>query len=259
MKILKFSTLFTVTALLTLTTPAFGSSAKLSPQEAELRDEITVSGRYNLPKAKTSLQNNLNITSVLENESETQKLIAKTLKKNPLLFTQILEASIQKSLTNYGYFNVQNNETAADVRFDFSDITFEEKDDGTLAFIKLKASSPKECLNADVDAKFLSIKIKDTQKDRKVFAFIGVAALTALGGKHHDASYISATNRGYFLGKQLNRAGTLNKIKTYGEKVAIGEGYPHKRGPKTAKRYALKNAIRLSIARYMVLIDQQCA
>lgn len=232
---------------------AYASSSILSAKALKMSDELTVSGRYELPKAKPALRSKISIMEAFHKDNETRKLIAKNLKKKPIVFNQILLKAFNKSLANYGYLDVSNNSDASDIEFEFSEALFEEKEDGTLASVKLNITSEKMCLNAQTEAKFLALKVEDTQQGRKVFAFIGAVASTAVA----PYSY-GATSYQLFLGNQLDHAATLNIVKTYGQETAIGEGYPHKRGSNSAKRFALKNAIRLSIARYITLIDQQC-
>ena len=51
---------------------------------------MTVSGRYELPKAKAALQSTINVVDDLGYGHEAQKIIAKTLKKKPIVLNQIL-------------------------------------------------------------------------------------------------------------------------------------------------------------------------
>ena len=252
-KLRKPISFITFLTLLSLGNLTYASQSTLSKQALKMSDEMTVSGRYELPKAKAALQSTINVVDDLGYGHEAQKIIAKTLKKKPIVLNQILLKALNKSLANYEYLDVSNSLNASDVKFELSKVLFEEKEDGTLASVVLNISSEKTCLNAQTEAKFLALKIEDTQQGRKAFAFIGTIAATAAA----PYSY-AATNYQIFLGDQLGEAATLNKVKTYGQKTAIGEGHAHKRGPKTAKRYAFKNAIRLATARYITLIDQQC-
>jgi len=229
----------------------FALSSAAADDVTELRDKLTVSGRYELPKAKTSLNGKLSVQSKMDLKSDLVKLAAKSSKVNEKEFEEALNLAFEKSLKNYGYLNVAGETPTHTISYDLKSIEFEETEDGTVANVEMDISAPEECLTATPQSKYVAIKIKDKQGDRKAFAFLGAIAITALNP--YDAG-----NAGLFLGEQLTEASRLNKVSTYGEDIGIGEGYPTKRSKKGMQRYAFQNATRLNIARYMAIIDQGC-
>ena len=180
-----------------------------------------------------------------DDSNELHNFAAKTVKARPDSFNQVLQMAFGKSLANYGYLDRSDTSNPLAVEFEISQASFEELEDGLLASVMLDVSSEHPCLNAQANSKFLALSIKDQQKGRRAFAVI-LGTVASIGSGL------------YFMDQQLDTAQTLNKLETYGKDLAVGEGYAPKRGDKTAKRYALKNAIRLSIARYVTLIDEQC-
>lgn len=255
---------------------------------SSIADELTVSGRFDLPKAKPSLRDHITMESAMETNPDTMALTAKVLKASPELLDSILLQAFTKSMRNYGYVkratpvtldeDGAGSETEASkltsiqpvddasmhISFNINDVQFEETEKGTLVKVVMAMDGPKACFKTETSANYLAITLKDQNKKRKAFAWLGMVALATAQGLATSGSSVLvttgqiATNDTYFLTGQLNESERLNKISTYGERVAIGEGYPSKRGKKSAQRYALKNAIRLNFARYIALLDTNC-
>lgn len=267
---------------LVMAAPASGAFAK----KLSLKDELTVSGRFNLPVAQASLHQASEVKTALQTDEATRELTAKTLKLKPELLDDMLLKAFSKSLANYGYVmrrynapdsikpNANGNalqESESDVTGEtpktpitlkINSVTFDENDDGLVSTVSMSMDSPKACLKAETNAKYLALKLKETEGGRKVFAFVAVVAMAAITESVSDSTgsrVYNTTASSLFLNGQLNEAEHLNKIKTYGTETAFGESYPPKRGKNTAKRHALKNAIRLNFARYITLIDQACS
>jgi hypothetical protein len=133
-------------------------------------------------------------------------------------------------------------------------VVFSKNDDGQLSNVNISIVSSKTCLTAETEAKFLALKIKDRELGRKIFAVVAMGTLLAAGD---NSAYDSASSM-LFLNGELRESERMNKIQTYGKETSFGESYPPKRGKNTAKRHALKNAIRLNFARYIALIGQAC-
>ena len=57
----------------------------------------------------------------------------------------------------------------------------------------------------------------------------------------------------------INEANHLNVLATGHYFKAVGEGYPPKKGKKTARKEAVTNAIRLALAQYIVDVSEKCA
>ena len=269
----KYTSHLNILALvLVLAIPASPAFAK----PLKLKDELTVSGRFELPKAKPSLQNTLQVNPKIQMDEETRKTLANIMKLSPEELDLMLLESFEKSLINYGYVaprpvsedtleseEITNgqalegeNKSAIIVKID--SIEFEEKDDDTLSIVKLSVDGPQSCLTATTESNFLALKRKDSQRGRKVFAWVGGIAVGALTQDLSNVESYSITNGSLFLQGQLNEASRLNKVNIYGKETAIGESYPPKKGKRTAKRHAVKNAIRLNYARYISLIGQTC-
>jgi len=236
-------------------------------------DELTVSGRFELPKAKPNMHQALSVASNIEADEETRKSIANIMKMNPEELDETLLKAFEKSLANYGYvkpnLTSQNDEesqtldvqvnTKPAVTIKINSVEFEETDDGVLSVVSLSMDGPKACLQADTEANFVALKRDGGQKGRKVFAFLGAIAIGAVSGDISNSAGFGAIDSSFFLGQQLDEAVLLSKVHTYGKQTAIGESYPPKSGKRTAKRHAMKNAMRLNFARYINLIDQACA
>ena len=126
-KLRKPISFITFLTLLSLGNLTYASQSTLSKQALKMSDEMTVSGRYELPKAKAALQSTINVVDDLGYGHEAQKIIAKTLKKKPIVLNQILLKALNKSLANYEYLDVSNSLNASDVKFELSKVLFEEK------------------------------------------------------------------------------------------------------------------------------------
>ena len=249
--------------------------ADLSKSQKALHDALTVSGRYELPKAGADLQSKIIVSQRSEARNELQDFVAKTVKTRSDVFTDVMQMAFSKSLANYGYVSRSDAINPIPIEYEITQADFEEREDGLLASVVMDISSDHSCLNAQSSSKYLALSIKDKQKGRKAFAVvIGMAAALGNGLYFMDQQLATARNlnkRGVrdvvgvpsgvghsFQKNQFDTIDTLSRIKTYGEDLAVGEGYAPKRGERTAKTYALKNAIRLSMAKYITLIDEQC-
>jgi len=271
---------------LLLTLGLVAAAGNAHAKKESVKDELTVSGRFSLPKAKPSLHEALEVKSDMSTEQDIRELSAKTLKLKPEELDEMVLKAFRKSLANYRYVThyyedpnaeegavTENEATAVTQSEDAAGLTpitlkidsveFEENEDGIVSTVSLDIDSPKACLKAETKARFLALKIEDTEKDKKIFSFVAITALNVVAVS--QGSYANAYNNdvislnGVFLNGQLSESEKLNKINTYGEKTAFGESYPPKRGKKMAKRHALKNALRLNFARYIALIDQSCS
>lgn len=220
-------------------------------KDSMLKDELTVSGRYELPQAKLSLKDNIQIGSSLRLDDENYKKLAKILKLKPVELKEAFDQALGKSLRNYGYLPSEDKTEALVVEFHIDGFSIEETETGILANVEMVMESPKTCLQAKPTSKYLALKIEDTQMTRKAFSFIGAVAVGV-------ANPYNVTGN-IFLENQIKTSELLNAIGTYGGETAIGEGYPPKSGKKMAKRFALKNAIRSAFARYILIIDAACA
>ena len=265
---------------LLLALPAGAAHAK---KKIDVKDELTVSGRFELPKAKASLQDALGVETRIDISEEDRKLTASILKVKSDALDDLIVKAFAKSLANYGYIapHFENSdgeqpeggvegeteiypfETAIPLTVKINSIAFEKEDDGHVGTVSLSIDGPQACLKADTNASFLALKIKEKQAGRKIFALVTAATFIAVNETGYETGDYLYNNSnwsgGHFLYGNLTESERLNRINTYGADTAIGESYPPKSGEKAAKRHALKNALRLSFARYITLIDQACS
>lgn len=215
-------------------------------------DIFTVSGRYDLPKAKASLQSKMTAVSAIDVDDQAFIDAAKILKIKPEKLKGFLDEAFNKSLRNYQFVSSEDaGENVNQLSYTFSGFEFDAEDDGQVGTVQLDVtSSSMSCLTVSSKAKFKALKLKDVEKDRKAFAFLGAVVATAINPYSFDQYF--------FLENQIGEASILNKISNYGVDTAIGEGYPSGTSEKKAKRYALSNAMRLSFARYMLTINEKC-
>lgn len=220
-------------------------------KKSNLKDDLTVSGRFEFPQASPKLYKSLKQKTRLEVDDDLKEMISKLTKlPNEQWETMFIEA-FDKSLLNYGYMHPDvliNNDKALyeptgdnagednGMTLKINSIDFKYKDEDTISLISLSMlNAPDECLNTETKVEFKALKRVDTQKTRK-----------ALG--------ILATG---FYG-QIYEAKRLNQLNYYEKKTAVGEGYPPKKGKKRAQLYAMKNAMRLNFAHYIARAGNIC-
>ena len=234
---------------------AFAFSATTAVAQTKLEkvsDSLTVSGRFNLPRATQPLISSIETVTI-------NSAIGKddTGVKRDLLNEGLLKAS-NKSLTNYGYItrsdvsDVASNRDISTLKITFDSLDVQSVDNDTQAIVSLIFESPKACLNSKTESKYTSLDIPESEGGKKAFAIVSGIVL----------SFIDPLSSGSVLLRttlEINEANHLNVLATGRSFKAVGKGYPPKKGQKAAKREAVTNALRLAIAQYIVDVSTNCS
>ena len=231
----------------------FSASTALAQTKFEkVSDSLTVSGRFELPRATQPLISSIDsvtINSAIEKDD--------TAIKTGLLEEGLLKAS-HKSLSNYGYISKKGatglvpdlNIAPLKITLNSTDVQIVDKD--TKAIVSLIFESPKSCLNSKTEAKYTSLGIPESKGGKKAFAIVSGIVLSVIDPVSVGSMLVTTT-------LHINEANHLNVLATGHYFKAVGEGYPPKKGKKTARKEAVTNAIRLALAQYIVDVSEKCA
>lgn len=199
---------------------------------------MTVSGRFELPRAAAPLAGKVKLAAVKLDPT----LAAKSKQDGPALETALREA-VSRSLRNFGYIDVDggSGETAVDV--ELLPVTAEVGDDATLVTARLKftaTGAEAGCLGREVEGRFRVLERQRSGTGRRALAVGAVVGL----------AFVGATG-GTLMADQFNMATAENQLLNAQRRTGAGEGVA--RGFKDTEElaYGANSAIQLALADYI--------
>lgn len=225
-------------------------------------DQLTVSGRYGLPRAADERLAGRIVLAGLNVEAGTGKSVGLSDQE----FLAAWRGAIEKSLGNHGYLAAQAAEGAIPITVRIASITPRAAEKGTQVAATLDITGGQDtlatCLTFKPTAEFLSLTPQRGDPTQRNFAIVSgllLAALAGSAGGSMESAQMAGTSIGNYMGEQLvladaqEDAANLARPSTFGQAVAPGFS------PQDEARHAATFALQLAIAAYISHIgDPSC-
>jgi hypothetical protein len=206
-------------------------------------DPMTVSGRFELPKAAPAEAGRVKLGVVTLDEA-----FAANAKLDPAALRTALAAAAERSLRNFGY---AGSESDGGISLDLTLAAETQPVDGGLrATAHLKASASDPCFARTAEGVFKVLPRERSGAGKRVFA---VAASVAVG----LATGAGGVNS--FLPAELESASAENKARNAARAVGPAEGVAPAFGEASAVRFGEMSAIRLALADYIRQLGETAA
>lgn len=201
-------------------------------------DPMTVSGRFELPRAAEPVAGQFRLGAVMLDP----ELAAKT-KQDAVALQAAVQGAVSRSLQNFGYLApaVLTEATAVDV--ELLPVAVERTEDGAAVTARLKFTAQgvaAGCFARVSEGRFTVLERERSEGGRRAFAIGAVVALAFVG-----------VNGGTLLASEFDGAADDNRARNTLRKVAAGEGVAPGFGEARLLAYGASSATRLALADYI--------
>lgn len=199
-------------------------------------DPLTVSGRFELPKAAAPYAGRVAIGRI-----EVNPALARQARLDEAALAAALGEAATRSLRNFGYLAEPAGADSLEVDLELLGLELQTGDEGAQALARLRIAAADACLARTGEGRFQALARERSGAGRRVFAFgtslaLGLAA--GPGGPHT------------FMTDQFALASAENQLRNAG-KPAAGQGVAPRFGEAQALRFAATGAIQLALADYI--------